>query len=54
MYKYFDLATNSVGEESACSAGAPGSISVSERSPGEGDGKALQYPFLENPMDRGL
>ena len=24
-----------------------------ERSPGEGDGKPLQYSCLENPMDRG-
>ena len=24
-----------------------------ERSPGEGDGKPLQYSYLENPMDRG-
>ena len=23
------------------------------RSPGEGNGKPLQYPCLENPMDRG-
>ena len=23
------------------------------RSPGEGNGKRLQYPCLENPMDRG-
>jgi len=23
------------------------------RSPGEGSGKPLQYPCLENPMDRG-
>jgi len=41
------------GEESACSAGDPGSISVSGRSPGEGHGNLLQYSFLENPMDRG-
>ena len=23
------------------------------RSPGEGKGNLLQYPYLENPMDRG-
>ena len=23
------------------------------RSPGEGNGKSLQYSYLENPMDRG-
>ena len=27
--------------------------SVSERSPGVGNGNALQYSCLENPMDRG-
>ena len=51
--KYFDVATNSVGKEPACSAGALASIPVSEWSPGEGNGKALQCPCLENPMDRG-
>ena len=30
-----------------------GSIPVSERPPGEGDGNPLQYSCLENPMDRG-
>ena len=30
-----------------------GSIPGSERSPGEGNGKPLQYSRLENPMDRG-
>ena len=29
-----------------------GSIPGSERSPGEGNGNPLQYPCLENPMDR--
>ena len=29
-----------------------GSISVSERSPEEGNGNPLQYSCLENPMDR--
>ena len=28
-------------------------ISVSGRSPGEGNGNPLQYSCLENPMDRG-
>ena len=31
----------------------PGSISGSERSPGEGNGSPLQYSCLENAMDRG-
>ena len=30
-----------------------GSIPGSGRSPGEGDGNPLQYPYLGNPMDRG-
>ena len=41
----------SVGKESACDAGDPGSIPGSGRSPGEGNGKPLQYSCLENPMD---
>ena len=34
---------NSVGKESACNAGDPGSIPGSGRSPGEGIGYPLQY-----------
>ena len=41
------------GKESACDAGDPGSIAGSGRSPGEGNSNPLQYPCLENPMDRG-
>ena len=44
---------SSVGKESACNAGDPGSIPGSGRSPGEGNGNPLQYSRLENPMDRG-
>ena len=40
-------------KESACSAGDPDSIPESGRSPGDGDGYTLQYPCLENPIDRG-
>ena len=43
----------SVGKESACNAGDPGSISGLGRSPGEGNGNPLQYSCLENLMDRG-
>ena len=43
----------SVGKESSCNAGDPGSIPGSGRSPGEGNGYSVQYPSLENPMDRG-
>ena len=43
---------SSVGKESACRAGDPGSIPGLGRSPGEGNGNPLQYPCLENPKDR--
>ena len=38
------------GTESACTAGDPGSISGSGRSPGEGNGYPLQDSCLENSM----
>ena len=44
---------SSDGKESACSAGELGSILGLGRSPGEGNGNLLQYPWLENLMDRG-
>ena len=44
---------SSVGKESACNAGDPGSISGLGRSLGEGNCNPLQYFCLENPMDRG-
>ena len=37
------------GKESACSAGDPGLIPRSGRSPGEGNSNPLQYSSLENP-----
>ena len=40
------------GKESACNAGDAGSIPVSGRSPGEGNGYPPQYSCLENSMDR--
>ena len=43
----------SAGKESAYSAGDPGSIPGSGRSPGEGNGNPLQYSGLENPVDGG-
>ena len=42
-----------VVKKAACNAGDLGSIPGSGRSPGEGNGKLLQYSCLENPMDRG-
>ena len=41
------------GKESACNAGELGSIPGSGRSPGEGNGKSLQYSCLESSTDRG-
>ena len=43
----------SVGKESACNEGDPGSTSGSGRFPGEGDDYPLQYSCLESSMDRG-
>ena len=42
----------SVGKESACNAGDPGSIPRLGRSPGERNGNPLQYSCLENPRNR--
>ena len=44
MCKSLGFPGSSVGKESACSAGGPGLIPGSGRSPGEGNGKPLQYP----------
>ena len=41
------------GKESACSAGDPGLIPGSGRSPEGGHSNSLQYSCLENSMDRG-
>ena len=40
-------------KESACNAGYLGLIPGLERYPGEGNGSALQYSYLENSMNRG-
>ena len=45
--QYWGFPGGSEGKASACNAGDPGSIPVSERSPGEGNGNPLQYPCLE-------
>ena len=44
---------SSVGRESACNAGDPGSIPGLGKSPEEGNGNPFQYFSLENSMDRG-
>ena len=45
--------SGSVGKESACNEGDPGSIPGLGRYPGEGNGNPLQYYCLENPVDGG-
>ena len=40
-------------KETACNVGDLGSIPGLGRSPGEGNGKPVQYFCLENSMDRG-
>ena len=42
---------SSVGNESACNAGDPGSIPGLGQSAGEGIGYPLQYSGLENSVD---
>ena len=41
------------GKETFCNTGDLGWIHGSRRSPEKGNGYPLQYPSLENPMDRG-
>ena len=53
LFLFLGFLGGSDGKESACNAGDPGSIPGSGRSPGEGNGNPLQYPYLGNPMDRG-
>ena len=52
-FKARGLPGGSDGKESACTAGDLGPIPESGRSLGEGNGNPLQYPCLENLMDRG-
>ena len=49
---YMSFPGSPFGKESVCSAGDPGLISGSGRSPREGNGNPLPYSCLENPMDR--
>ena len=56
-YKYYykgmpgGFPHSSVGKQTACNAGDPGSIHGLGRSPGERNGNPLQYPYPENLMD---
>ena len=47
-----DFPGGSLGKESACNVGDPGSILGLGRSPGEGNGNPLQNSCLENSMNR--
>ena len=51
--KRLSSSSGSVGKESACNAGDPGSIPGLRRLPGEGNGNPLQYSCLKNSVDRG-
>ena len=53
IYTHIKHVGGSDDKVSACSAGHLGSTPGLGRSPGEGNGKPLQYSCLENPMDRG-
>ena len=57
MFRSLGFPGSSVGKESACNEGDVrdlSSISGSGRTPGEGNGNSVQYPCLENSMDRGV
>ena len=51
-FKRYGFPGGSEVKASAPNAGDLGSIPGSGRSPGEGNGKPLQYSCLENPMGR--
>ena len=53
LFCFLCFLSDLVDEESACNAGDWGLIPGWGRFPGEGHGYLLQYPCLENPMDRG-
>ena len=53
VYIYLGFPGGSEVKATACNAGDLGSVPGSGRSPGEGNGNALQYSCLENPMDGG-
>ena len=52
-FSILGLPGGSVAKESTCNVRDRGSIPGLERSPGEGNGYALQYSGLENSMDWG-
>ena len=48
------LPGGSDSKETAYNAGDLGSIPGWGRSPGDGNGNPLQYPYLGNPVDKGV
>ena len=53
LFPVWGFPSGSDGKVSAHNVGDLGSIPVSGRFPGEGNGNLLQYSCLENPMDGG-
>ena len=53
FYTHVGLPGGSVVENLPATAGDPGPIPASGRSPGEGNGNSLQCSCLGNPVDRG-
>ena len=53
IYIYMGFSGGSESKESACYVGDLGSIHVSGRSPGEGNGYPFQFSCPGNPMNRG-
>ena len=53
MLPMWGFPDGSYGKESACNVRDLASIPGLERSPGRRNGNPLQYPCLENSMDRG-
>ena len=52
LYKKVGFPDGSVIKNPSVNAGNVGVIPGSGRFPGDGNGNPLQYPCLENPMDR--
>ena len=52
LYKKVGFPDGSVIKNPSVNAGTVGVIPGSGRFPGDGNGNPLQYPCLENPMDR--
>ena len=52
-YTYIGFPGGTVVKNLLANKGDTGLISMSGKSPGEGNGNPLQYSCLENPMDRG-